>query len=137
MDCPDISRSFAAPYFTTRRIRFGRYSVSHAHTVCRTYAHDDAVTCMSLCGTGAHLLTGSLDATVKLWRVEDPHSASGSLVGSTPLAVFPEVDSPVQCVAIDGVGRLGAAGGDDGTVVVWDLEHKSVLSSTNICSAKR
>lgn len=25
------------------------YSVSHAHTVSKTYAHDDAVTCMSLC----------------------------------------------------------------------------------------
>lgn len=120
-----------------------RYSVSHAHTVCRTYAHDDAVTCMSLCSTGTHLLTGSLDATVKLWRIQDPaqasdpRTASGTLISSAPLAVFPEVDSPVQCVAIDGAGRMGAAGSDDGSVVVWDLHHRSFLSSTAVSSAKR
>jgi WD40 repeat protein len=108
---------------------------------------------MGLCQDGTRLLTGSLDASVKLWQVCCPaavgsatHGAAGeglgehapaSLVGATPVAVFQEADSAVLCVAIDSAGRLGAAGSDEGLVVIWDLHAKSVLSSSPLSNDKR
>lgn len=86
------------------------------------------------------MLTGSLDATAKLWEVRDPSDAGdvgASLISSAPAAVFPDLDSPVTCVAVDGSGRLGAAGSEDGTLAVWDLSARGLLCAVPTNASNR
>jgi WD40 repeat protein len=61
---------------------------------------------------GRRVLTGSEDATVRVWDV-----ASGREV-----AAFDWGIGEVRAVAVSPDGMTAAAGGDDGDVVIWDLE---------------
>ena len=85
------------------------------------------------------VMSGSFDASVKLWKIggnPSDDAASGamnsntaSMIGNRPAAEFFDHESAVLCVAIDEYGRLGAAGAEDGQLVVWDLRVKNVLFS--------
>lgn len=82
--------------------------------------------CIDLC-SNKWLLSGSLDATVKLWSIVCADTAD-SLLSARPLAEFFH-DCGVLCVAIDERGGLGASGTEDGVVTLFDLASKSVLFS--------
>jgi WD40 repeat protein len=70
---------------------------------------------MRLCGD--RLLTGSWDASAKLWQFR-----SGGSVNKTPLSVLHEGESSVSCV--DMVQDLAVSGGSDGAVVLYDLRTR-------------
>ncbi len=84
-------------------------------------------------------MTGSLDSSVKLWEIRGPAQAEsgGGLVRSDPLAVFSEMEGAVRCVALNDAANLVAAGGEDGTLIVWDLKSGTVLFSSLVVESKR
>jgi WD40 repeat protein len=80
------------------------------------------------------LLSGSLDATVKLWAADAVLTSGGERGGKEgaeevpPLAEF-NLHSAVLSVAIDSRGTVAAAGAEDGTVMAWELRNRTLLFS--------
>lgn len=103
------------------------------------------------------LLSGSLDASVKLWAVISPNNNNNSkqtnnnsttassnsnssnttnntsntnaIIHSKPIVELFDCDSAVLCVSMDEHGRLGAAGTVDGLVYIWDLKTRNLIHS--------
>jgi WD40 repeat protein len=79
----------------------------------RTLAgHEKSVDALALHPDGQRLLTGSVDATARLW---DTHSGE-------PLAVLVGHKKTVAAVAVTPDGMLGVTGSYDRTIRLWDLE---------------
>ena len=83
---------------------------------------------------------------MKLWEIRaasqvDSGAAGGGggggLVRPDPVAVFSEMEGAVHCVALNDAANLAAAGGDDGSLVVWDLKSRTAVYSTLIEDSKR
>jgi WD40 repeat protein len=80
------------------------------------------------------LLTGSLDASVKLWALKQ---GSNNIFNPAPTMEFSEHDYPVYCVAISNDGDYGAAGAEDGTLTIWDLNAQTTLATYHCSQSKR
>jgi WD40 repeat protein len=89
---------------------YGRVIDSH-------YAHDDAISCMAL--RDDVLVTGSWDATVKIWKCR-PNG-----IEKVPLAAFVESDSEVKCIDISHDASLVVYGNEDG-IFFFFLSFSSV-----------
>lgn len=76
------------------------------------------------------MLSGSLDASVKLWGLKP---GASNIFSPGPVTEFSEHDYPVHCVAISGEGDYGAAGAEDGTLTIWDL-NAQITQATHHCS---
>ena len=66
------------------------------------------------------LVSGSWDATVKVWATSDGEC-------SISLELY-DHESAVLCVAMDQSNRYVVAGGEDGSVVVWQVDPKARTS---------
>lgn len=108
-----------------------RYSILHACSIGKRYAHYDSVTGVAMDRSNKVLLSGSLDATVKLWAVK---SSTSNMLSAGPTAEFADHEYPITCVAINSKGDYGAAGAEDGLLVVWNLLNQNTLFSYQ-CSA--
>jgi WD40 repeat protein len=86
-----------------------------------------------------YLATGSLDSSVKLWEIRGPAQVEGGggLVRADPLAVLSEMEGAARCVALNDAANLVAAGGEDGTLIVWDLKTRTVLFSSLVVESKK
>lgn len=76
------------------------------------------------------LVSGSWDATVKIWRYDAVSlgkraSPAGALVGH-----LTEHDTEVTCVDIAPDGRRAVSASADGAVVFWQLSEPALLAST-------
>jgi len=71
--------------------------------------HTDAVTTVAFSPDGGLLASGSLDATVRVWRVDDV----------TPREVFTDAAAQMHSVAFSPDGTLLAGGSEDGGVYLW------------------
>lgn len=83
----------------------------------RLPAHEPGTTCVAVLPNGRDLISGGLDANLRIWDLtnftEKPHILSGHTGGVLSLAL-----------SKDG-SRLASAGGD-GSLVLWDLETRTI-----------
>mmetsp|Transcript_12243 Transcript_12243/g.12632 ORF Transcript_12243/g.12632 Transcript_12243/m.12632 type:complete len:331 (+) Transcript_12243:862-1854(+) len=95
------------------------YSILNACVVGRLQAHDDSVTSLAIDSSGKYLISGSCDASVKVWKISEE---TGELEGILELY---EHESPVISVAINDSNTFIAAGAEDGSLVVWSTNLKT------------
>jgi len=89
------------------------YNLSFGRVVSAVQAHDDAVSAMSV--SGARLLTGSWDTTLRVFAVSE------SAIAEQPLATFAEHEAAITAVALDGAATTAVSGGEDGMLCLWDV----------------
>ena len=116
------------------------YGINSGCAVASVYSHRDAVTGLDLLsrnnagGPGSEtalwlensthiMISGSWDATVKVWSVTVANGETVS-INREPLAEFFDADSSIVCVssaAVPGGGMVIGAGCADGSFCVWNL----------------
>ncbi|KAM3604040.1 uncharacterized protein V6R79_005607 [Siganus canaliculatus] len=105
----------------------GRIEMWDMENGCRTSlinAHTNAVTASDITADRKHLVTVSLDSTLKVWSSDKGHEVA-SLLSSSPL----------NCVTFDPEDHLLAAGCWSGDVIVWNwLQNKT---QTSLCGHQR
>ncbi|KAM3605500.1 uncharacterized protein V6R79_026311 [Siganus canaliculatus] len=105
----------------------GRIEMWDMENGCRTSlinAHTNAVTASDITADRKHLVTVSLDSTLKVWSSAKGHEVA-SLLSSSPL----------NCVTFDPEDHLLAAGCWSGDVIVWNwLQNKT---QTSLCGHQR
>jgi WD40 repeat protein len=88
-------------------------------TVCSLRGHGKRVTCLAFAPGGTAgapaLLTGSEDETVRLW----------DMAAGKERSAFRWPVGKVRAVAVAPDGMTAAAAGDNGDVVIWDLDEPS------------
>lgn len=89
------------------------YSVDCGRVADTVPAHDDAVSCVHVLGD--RVLSGSWDATVKLWQFR-----AGALCHAAT-AVLLEGDAGVSCVDLAARPNAAISGSTDGALVLYDL----------------
>lgn len=77
-------------------------------------------------------MSGSLDASVKLWSLKQ---GTSNIFSPGASVEFSEDDYPIHCVAINADGDYGAAGAEDGSLTIWDLGSQLTLCSYS-CSGE-
>ncbi|KAJ2798235.1 60S ribosomal subunit assembly or modification protein [Coemansia helicoidea] len=80
--------------------------------------HQDGITCLDISKDDQVILTGSMDTTAKLTRI------NGSILGSLDHAT-----ESVECVGLCGVLPLAATGSVDGTLNIWDINTMRLRTS--------
>ena len=95
------------------------YSIQNACIIGKKQGHDDGISCIDLDSKGKILVSGSWDATVKVFELKE---------NSLPNKSLPPfyIDNGCISIAIDDSSQYVAAGAEDGTVVVWDLKTMNV-----------
>jgi hypothetical protein len=112
------------------------YGINSGCAVASVYSHRDAVTGLDLLSRNAGpetalwlensthiMISGSWDATVKVWTVAVANGETVS-INREPLAEFFDADSSIVCVssaAVPGGGMVIGAGCADGSFCVWNL----------------
>jgi WD40 repeat protein len=85
--------------------------------ICIERAHDDKIHCLAANQEFTRIVTGSDDASVKLWNPETGEC----------LAELPAFNSKVRCVAFSPDGKRFAAGSLDGEIKVWDVSSNEIV----------
>lgn len=118
------------------------YSIVNACPLGVTLAHGDGITCLSLDASDRLLLSGSLDASVKVWSVRGvgtggSGTGAGGAINPSPVAEFYDHESAISAAAMHDSGGFAAAGAEDGFLVVWNLSSLSPLFSRVVTTNKR
>ncbi len=109
-ELPEPLRRTAAPQTSAK----GALAVPEILNEVRRFegSHASAITCIAISTDGRRLLSGSNDATVRLWDVETAEEIRPFL-GHT---------EAVYCVAYSPDGRYALSGGRDRSMRLWDVE---------------
>jgi WD40 repeat protein len=100
-------------------------SLRKLHASRTLAAHGQAVTELALTPNGSHLLTASIDGTVKLFNV-----ANGTMERT-----FKGHAGAVRSVAVSRAGNVVLTGGEDKTVRAYNLANAQELKSVTLPSA--
>jgi factor associated with neutral sphingomyelinase activation len=119
------------------------YGINSSCAVASVYSHRDAVTGLDMLCRPPHapqsalwlknsthiMVSGSWDATVKVWSVMVANGETVS-IDREPLAELFDADSSIVCVSAaaipDGEGIVVGAGSADGSFCVWNLHSDGV-----------
>jgi len=122
------------------------YSIPNAGLVSKTPLHDDSISAMAVDDMDRMLVTGAIDASIKIWRLKE--GGSMLLASSLPVSETFEHDNAITSLCLSHSGTatsMGstqtedvgptymAAGAEDGVLIVWDIGGIStaVRSSSN------
>jgi factor associated with neutral sphingomyelinase activation len=97
------------------------YSINYGRIIDTIEAHDDAVSC--LCFKQDILISGSWDATVKIWKF----SYKDNTLDNKPIFDFTDFESEVHCIDIDPQGNNAVVGSADGSITFLDIYRKSII----------
>lgn len=81
--------------------------------------HTREINCLTVTGDGVHLVSGSSDGTIRMWRL-----SSGQLVRT-----FIGHTKEVEAILITPDGKKMVSGSYDATVKIWDLSTGQLLGS--------
>lgn len=108
--------------------------------------HDDSISCIVSNRRGTLLVTGAIDASIKLWKLG---SGSGVLLSPLPIVELFEHDQAIACLSLnpesdnsDGARKISgtedtcylAAGAEDGVLILWDI-GATVPGSVNVTAS--
>lgn len=128
------------------------YSVPNAGIISKTPLHDDSISVMAVDDTDRMLVTGAIDASIKIWRLKE--GGSMMLASLLPVSETFEHDNAITSLCISHAGTsittttipgvqvssqevegpcYMAAGAEDGVLIVWDIKgiSNAVLTSSN------
>ncbi|CDF36259.1 unnamed protein product [Chondrus crispus] len=89
------------------------WSTSETKVLRSFRGHRSEVRCVAMSGDGRRVVSGSEDASVRVWDVETGAQVGEALVGHTDV---------VRSVAMSGDGKRVVSGSEDKSVRVWDVE---------------
>lgn len=107
------------------------FSVAASCLTGRTLAHDDSVSAVSADASNKYFLSGSWDASVKLWAM----TTAG--LSTVPAAEWFDCDASVMAVRLSADGALAAAGTEDGKLAVWSTASRELLLSCAVSPSGR
>lgn len=85
--------------------------------------HSEDVTSIAVTPNGKKFISGSLDSTVCVWNIIPCKAGLFSIGWTAKLEQKLQGLSPITFVAVSPAGSLFAAGGRNGTVMLWDLNE--------------
>ncbi len=91
--------------------------------------HREALTSVAVSADGQRVLTGSYDATARLWDAASPEPWASAVVLEHP--------ARVSVVAVSPDGRRIATGDAKGTVRLWDIGTDGVPGEARVCAAHK
>lgn len=104
------------------RLRVCVYNETYPKEAISMGAHSDEVTSAAFSPNCEHLVSGSIDRTIKLWE-----TASGKEIASWDNELFEySKPYPVYSVTFSSSGRSVISGGDDYAVKIWDIQKGSL-----------
>lgn len=71
---------------------------------------------------------------MKLWLIK---TAAANIIANSPSVELADHEYPVECVAINADGDYGAGGGEDGMLLVWDLNAQQLMFSYQCSTGKK
>ncbi|CAE6345640.1 unnamed protein product [Rhizoctonia solani] len=88
-------------------------NASTGQMVCPPFrGHSDTVLSIRFSNDASHIISASLDKTVRSWKIQSGGTVRGLLVGHI---------APASCIAISPDGASIASGSVDGSILLWDL----------------
>ena len=90
------------------------------------HGHQDVVTVVDM--DGDHIVSGSRDLTLRLWKVAS--GVDGSVrfrVGETSRGIFFGHDAEISCVCLRAKLDLCVSGADDGSVLVHEISSRCLI----------
>ncbi len=85
----------------------------------RVDAHDGGVNGMGASGNRARLITAGENKTVSVWDMNNGNR----------MKTFHDANHPVYAVALNTDGKMGAGGGRDGAIWVWDVDAEKLITT--------
>ncbi|XP_024520106.1 protein FAN isoform X1 [Selaginella moellendorffii] len=106
------------------------YSVDYGRSLGKVRVHDDSVSCLRV--SNSKMVTGSWDATVKVWTLDEGRGGwvHNSGASNTPIVVaeieLTEHEAGIWSLDVDSTGVVVASGAEDGTVILWDIRSNGI-----------
>lgn len=101
------------------------YSVEYGRVLDSFSGHDDAVSCLRLLPGDDYLVTGSWDASVRLWPYR---STNGGARAAQQVTLLLEGDSQINCIDCNPAGNLVCAGSADGLIAFLDTRQETPVN---------
>jgi WD40 repeat protein len=77
----------------------------------RLVGHEKLVSCVAFCEGDTGIISGSMDKTVRVWKIKDP----------SKVQVFEGHEEGIRALACSNRGVIAVSGDDSGQLIVWDV----------------
>src|SRR5262249_9185451 len=92
--------------------------------------HSEKMTSVAYSPNGSHIVSGSLDMSVKIWRVPETRSNEEVKVGTCVMTLKGHTDT-VNSVAYSPDGQHIASSGSDRSVKIWRVSDGACVATLN------